>query len=202
MRKSPMRRRLLARKPLRRRPLIRRKTARQNTHNFKRTAYVPAFVSTSAVSDVSFKLESTLADVPNFSEFTGLFDRYKIGGVLFKLIPRFNVAPVGPTTPSQIMTCLDYDGNGPTTIAAINQYQNLKVSRGTAIHKRFYKPAVLLAAYQSLTGTGYVPKWNQYLDTANAAVPHYGLYGMIPACVADVTYDLEVTYYIQCKNVR
>lgn len=193
-----LRRRRVMRRKMIRRPISRR----QNTHNFKRTAYVPAYVTSSAVSDVAFKLESTLADVPNFTEFTTLFDRYKIGGVLFKLIPRFNVAPVGPSTPSQVMTCLDYDGNGPTTIAALNQYQNKKTTRGTAIHKRFYKPAILTAAYQSLTSTGYVPKWNQYIDTTASTLPHYGLYGIIPACVADVTYDLEVTYYIQCKNVR
>lgn len=195
-----LRRRRVMRRKMIRRPISRR----QNTHSFKRTAYIPGWVTTSPTIDVLFKLESALADVPNYTEFTNLFDRFKIGGVLFKLISRFNVAPVGPSVPSQVMTCLDYDGNGPTTIAALNQYQNKKTTRGTAIHKRFYKPAVLLAAYQSLTGTSYVPKWNQYIDTAGVgpATPHYGLYGIIPACVADVTYDLEVTYWIQCRNVR
>lgn len=197
--RRPMRR-LRRRLPLRRRVLPRR----QNVHTFKRSVYVPAWVSTLAVGDTSFKLEPSLADLPNYTEWTSLYDRFKISGISFKLIPRINVAAVGTSAPpSQIFTCLDYDGNGATTLSAIQQYQNLRMTRGMTTHKRYFKPAVLAMAYESGTSTAYTPKWNQYIDSVNPTTPHYGLYGVIPNCSgAVIPYDLEATYYISCKNVR
>lgn len=189
---------------LRRRRIARRRiNRRQLTHTFKRTVYTPAWVVSTIGSDTAFKLEPTLQDLPNSTEFTSLYDRFKISGISFKLIPRINVAAVGtPAPPSQIFTCLDFDGNGPTTLSALQQYQNLRMTRGMSTHKRYFKPALLMMAYQSGTSTAYIPKWNQYVDSANPTTPHYGLYGVIPNCGAAIPYDLEATYYISCKNVR
>lgn len=181
----------------------RRIVRRQNLHQFKRSVYVPSYVVTSAGVDTAFKLEATIADLPNFSEFTSLYDQIRISGISVKFIPRFNVAAVGTSAPpSQLMTCLDYDGNGPTTVSGIQQYPNLKVTRGLYPHKRYFKPAILTAAYQTATGSAYVPKWGQFIDAASTTTVHYGLYGMIPDTGTALSYDLEATYYIQCKNVR
>ena len=146
--------------------------------------------------------------MPNSTELTALFDQYRISGVMFKLVPRFNVtessttlAPTATYPPSQVMTCLDFDGQGPLSLQAILQYQNLKMTRGQAVHQRYFKPAVLSMAYQSTVSTAYIPKWGQFIDTANPTVPHYGLYGIIPAtlrhttmiCMQPITFSVRMS---------
>lgn len=202
-RKSAPRRR----RQVRRRKVARRNVTRQKTHFFKRTIYVPNWVNTIPLSDTAFNFNPQLSDVPQHAEFTKLFDRYSIKGASFKLIPRFNVsqaqpAGVTPPPPSQIMTCFDFSGSGPTTIQDILQYENLRTTRGTQVHQRYLKPAVLNMAYETTISTAYVPKWGQFIDTVNDAVPHYGLYGMIPACGMTFQYDLQATYYLAMKNVK
>lgn len=204
------RRRSAARRPIRRR-LIRKKRSNvlrrrpQNVHTFKRSVFVPNYVTTSSIADTPFKLLSTLADVPGYTDFTNLFDQFRISGISVRIIPRFTQAlqsSGAPLPPGELFTCMDYDGNGPTTLSAIQQYQNNKMTRGHIVHKRFYKPSVLMAAYQSAIATSYIPKWNQFIDTADAATPYYGLYGIVANNGAVVDYDLQATYYIQCKNVK
>lgn len=186
----------------------RRRNIASKVHSFKRSVYVPNWINTLTIGDTAFNFNPQLTDVPDHTEFTKLFDQYRISGASFKLVPRWNVTQSLPTgtipglPPSQVMTCFDFDGNGPTTLQAILQYQNLKMTRGTSVHQRYLKPATLAMAYETTVSTAYVPKWNQFIDTANDAVPHYGLYGIIPNIGVTYSYDLYATYYIQCKNVR
>lgn len=192
---------------VRKRRVQRRRIPRQVIHKFKRSVYIPNWVNTIPLSDTTFNFNPQLSDVPDHSDFTKLFDQYRISGATFKLIPRFNVvgaepAGVTPPPPSQVMTAFDYDGAGPTTMNAILQYETLKTTRGMSVHTRFLKPAILAMAYQNTVSTAYVPKWNQFIDTVNDAVPHYGLYGLIPQIGMTYQYDLHATYHIQCKNVR
>lgn len=211
--RSPLaRKRMLARrKPVRRIPRgLGNRVRKPNVYSFKRTVYVPQWATVNALGDQPFKLEPKLSDLPNYTEFTALFDQYRIKGVSFKLIPRYNVVPQtsgNPLLPTQVMSVLDYDGTGPNTLTAIRQYQTLRTTRNTSIHKRYFKPAILQMVYESSTTTAYGPKWNQWIDCNNDTVPHYGLYGICPQIASGVSdaeyfYDLEAVYYIQCKTVR
>lgn len=177
---------------------------RPNTYRFKRTLYVDNYITCSNTSDVAFSFIPNLAQLPSSTDFTAMFDQYKISGVAIKIIPRFNVLAATANGSSQILTCVDYDANGPSTLSAIQQYQSMKLTRGTSIHRRYIKPAILVQAYQGVTSTGYLPKWNTWIDANDNAVPHYGLYGVVPAAAggSQITYDLEATFYVQCKYVR
>ena len=66
------------------------------------------------------------------------------------------------------------------------------------------KPAVQTEAYKSAITTTYIPKWGQWLSTADGSVPHYGLKAY---CVAGMSNNpnmgkIEVQYkiYFTCKN--
>lgn len=182
---------------------------RQTIQYFKRSSYTPNWVQTSNVADVFKNLTVTLNGLPSSSEFTNLYDQYKIRGVKFTLIPRFNVAQAtdGNTAPfqlpSQIYSVLDFDGNFPVTINDMFQYENLKMSRGTALHKRYFKPAVLPQVFNGIT-TGYSISKNMWIDCQNDAIPHYGSTICIPQVNATepLGYDLKVDLYVAFKNVR
>jgi len=204
--KMPMKRKSYRRRPgLRRRRVIRRKRinrVRQPVHLFKRSVYVPSWLVSSTLGDVNQSLTSTLADVPAFADFTNLYDQYQFKGISFTLIPRFNVAEASTSAVPEIMSCIDYDGGYPTTIAGILQYPSLKTTRGTSLHKRYYKPGVLQATYDSAISTGYTTKKNCWIDAADTTVKHYGLGIVVPQSAADLKWDLKLTYYLAMKNVR
>lgn len=202
-RRSPLRKKRM----LRRRKNVRTAARSQKVHFFKRVVYLPAYINTIPLSDTTFVLNPQLNDLPDAGEFTKLFDQYCIKGVTASIIPRFNVSqsqPVGtvPPPPSQVFTAMDYDGSIVSNMAEIQQYQNLKMTKGTSIHTRFFKPAIQAINYRSTTSVGYVPKWNQFISSAQPDIPHYSLVGVIPACGMTFAYDLKATYYIACKNVK
>lgn len=174
---------------------------RQPVQYFKRATYkINAITATSGgPSFVDFTFQ--LADVPNHTEFTALYDQYCIKGVKMEFIPRFNVANLGDTIP-ELFSIVDYDGSAPSTEPGFLQYQNLKMTRGTQIHKRYLKPAVLPQVFQGVT-TGYSIKKNQWIDSADDALPHYGVSTWLPTSGANnPSWDLKVTYYLAFKNVR
>lgn len=126
-----------------------------------------------------------------------------IKGISAVLIPRGNVDGVSQPFSTPTWSILDYDGNFPTTIAGMNQYQNVRMKRGTSLHKRYLKPAVAPAVYNTLTTTAYAVKKNVWLDCAFPNVPHYGLaFGVDNTPAQAISFDLKVTYYICFKNVR
>lgn len=215
LRRNPLRRRLLARKPLRRRlnRLAPRSRIAQPVQFFKRTTYTNAFLTTSTTAPSFKDLEFKLSDVPNFTEFTALYDQYCIKGVKVVFMPRFNVAlsnsidplnyPVSSQIP-QVWSILDYDGANPTTQNAMLQYQNLKITKGTSYHNRYVIPAVVNEVYNSPTTTAYAPKKKVWLDSANTSVPHYGMTVMVPEAntSSSAAWDVKITYYLAFKNVR
>lgn len=67
------------------------------------------------------------------------------------------------------------------------------------------KPAILNESYKSAVASTYVPKWGQWLTTADPSVPHYGIkmYATGPAAASSTSYgSILVTkqMYFTMKN--
>lgn len=190
---------------------------RQPVQYFKRTVMKEGAISYDPVTGGGGGLMFRLSDVPNHTEFTNLYDQYKIKAVKVKIVPRANVYPGNDPTSaiqlwnSQFFTAIDYDSAIDfSDLDSLLQYQNCKMTRSTQIHKRYLKPRVRSAV--QIAG-GLAPAFgnsatrNQWLDCANDAITHYGLLwyaqpqftsgeDLITKC------DLVVTYYMAFKNVR
>lgn len=170
---------------------------RQPVQYFKRTVYLPAFIVSSTAVNVPFANSFALSDVPNSTEFTALYDQYKIKGVSFKLYPRFNSVDQN-LSGGRIWTVLDYDdSNLPGSINELCQYQNVKCTNTSTVHSRYLKPQFNLIA-----GTANIPQRQHWLDVATPAVPYRGIKGIIEPTSASVAYDCKLTYYLALKNVR
>lgn len=192
-----IRRRLMRRRPFRR--------IAQPVQYFKRTTYTTNWLATNTGLDMFKNLTIKLDDVPAHTEFTNLYDQYKIAKVVATLIPKFN--SVDPLNPSSIVvpptwSVLDYDGTFPTTENAMLQYQNLHQIPGMRWHKRVFRPRFLTEQYNGLT-TAYSPKTG-FIDCNYASVPHYGATFMSLPTGGEAVYgyDLKVVYYLAFKNVR
>lgn len=138
--------------------------------------------------------------VPNYAEFSALFDNFKIDYVEVSLSPGWNAnnladsAYVNTTTGQMTgasyweaygLPCIgcanDFDDVNSAQISDLQQYESFKyIPMGTAgqpVTFKTFRPRVAAQFYNTAVSTGY--GWGidsgQWIDCASAAVPHYGL---------------------------
>jgi len=177
------------------------------------TLYGPA--STDTVPAGYFSIKFTLADLPQVSSFTALFDTYKINKVVVKLIPfgyptgYINTASNLSAQPQWLSTVIDYDDSTVlTSEGSLLEYETFKQTRPGAEHVRVLVPAISVEAYKtSGTTIGYSQKRKQWLDAAYTDVEHYGIKGLIngPQTMADqiqTGFKVYCTAYVTFKQTR
>lgn len=177
---------------------------RQPVQFFTRTTYINADICSSDTTDVTKGYKFALSDVPNYTEFTSLYDQYQLKAVQLTFIPRYNVA-TNLTPIAQLWSIVDYDASFPTTQPGFLQYQNLHMTRGTSLHKRYIRPQCLGELFNNLTTSAYSTRRNTWIDTADPNVPHYGMALLVPTVAnadSKSCWDLKVKYYFAFKNVR
>ena len=103
-------------------------------HYFKRTFNIGVDITTSNISEFVDCYNFSLQDVPGYTDFTGLFDYYKITGIRFKVIPylQSDSNSVGTTNNSgnpPIFYVVDTnDGSAPVSVNAVIEYNDHKIS--------------------------------------------------------------------------
>ena len=122
----------------------------------------------------------------NYSELTSLYDQYKINFVELYVMWSPDYLPIATSTtageranlipPSlKIYHLPDYDDDSAMTKTEFKERAKCKLMllKPQQRKKIIVKPAVLSQMYETLTSTGYAPKFNIKLDTADPGVPHY-----------------------------
>jgi len=163
-------------------------------------------------------------NIINSAEFSSLYDRYRLDYVIvkFQLINNPNqsysvngsVAPPGTANTCnffpKMWSVIDYDDSSTETIAQIKERSGCKCKilepNKTLVYK--IKPAISAMMYKTATTTGYGPKWGQWIDFQDIAVPHYGLkiavdcQGLDPPDSQPFQINCEKQYFFTCKDVR
>jgi len=152
-----------------------------------------------------------LSDLLQATEFTRLFDSYRINGVKVTMAPLTNSAlTVNPSY--KIMTAIDLDDDQTPTVSSMLQRSNVQIKTVTSggnnpqVFSKFLRPRFLTQLYETGTSTGYGqgPR-KQWLDTADATIPHYCLkvvWDTDPVLNFDVMWQFYFTYYIEFKSLR
>ena len=192
---------------MRRRRIIRRpRLSSLKTYHFKRTFTLP-FIQ-SQTTTVFGAYAFSFNDLPNSSEFSALFDQYRVNKLVIKFVPNHNSSEVGSTKAlMEFNSVLDFnDQTAPTALNQLYEYANWRMTRGNAIHTRVFTPAVLsLVSTTSPTNyQGDQSKWKQWLATSQLDVEHYGIKYAIGATQAagDMYFTPYVTAYFSCKSVK
>lgn len=90
----------------------------------------------------------SLNDLPNYTEFTGLFDLYKIEQIEIEWFPEYTVLSDGgvtsPAINTQLNTAIDPVGITPTAVSDVLQYRSLHATGISKSHKRVFTPAYLM----------------------------------------------------------
>lgn len=183
------------------------KGVRQPVQYFTRTQYQTAQVTiTPGAAAFGQAIDFQLNRVPNYTEFTGLYDQYCIKGVKVTLIPRFTELSLGAAQIGNVWSVLDYDDNAtPATVSQLLQYQNLKRTQMNKIHSRYLKPAISQATFAPAGVVAYTVAKNKWIDVTYDTTTHFGVklwFDGIPAASSPVIFDATVKYYLAFKNVR
>lgn len=165
-------------------------------------------------------LKFTLNDVPNASEFTTLFDQYRIKSIAIKMTPIWNnveasEVDAGDTSEAQVMTCTyvyDFDNVGPVLDEEeLNQYQrrHQKMLAGSKPKKMYCKPRAQVRVLTAGGGaTSALSSALQWQDCGDPNVPYFGIRMLVKP--TNIQYNptdnfvlrLDTKYVLQFKNVR
>lgn len=127
-------------------------------------------------------LSTTLA-MPSYTEFTSLYDQYRINYVDCEFMFSNNNSSVNsPSTCLPVMYMVkDYDDSNQAFVSDLQQYSTQQTwqlgnQHGKDGIKRIrIKPNVDVAVYNTALTTGYARGKPQFIDTGSPAVPHYGI---------------------------
>lgn len=196
----------------------------RQVHSFKRTFRVTDVIgsysaTTGITTPISAAIAFSLNQLPGVSEFTNLYDQYKINGISVKIQPLLTegiASAVSGTTAAwgfpKLSTVLDFDDStNPATELVMLQYGSLKQTGAFREHKRYFKPKIRQAALDAGGAiTANTVRNAGWLDVANPDVPHYGIKVYHPGPIASgtplvsssIAYSIYATVYFQCKNTR
>lgn len=207
---SPYRRKYKARKAQMRRKRAQRGRIgkfRQPVQYFKRSKYnvgaITVPVATTVLSGASF----TLGDLPDVTDFTALYDQYKILGIKVEWLPRGNNSDIqAQNSISRFFSVIDRDDdNGPASIDQLTQYESCKMTNTTQTHKRYFRPSIRVEVPLASGGTGFAIKGPTWIDTTNTNVKHYGLKVGVQGALSgtgSIFFDAQLTMYLAFRNVR
>lgn len=147
-----------------------------------------------------------LSSVPNYTEFTSLFDQFRIRMVKVQFM--FMNQPVSTNNIADqglFYTLLDFDDNTPpTSESEMIQYQNCRVRRPYGTITRLIRPRYLSQTYETTLAAGYtLGKRSAWIDCQDADTYHFGLKWLwSTAFYKDMVCKVRIKYYLQFKNVR
>lgn len=177
----------------------RRPIRSNNTHMFKRVVELEAKTQGNSSSGINqplmWSFAAALNDLPDVSEFTNLYDQYRINKIKYTIVPNVTGFDTAGTYGNNIAfgnfvvtgqgmwnihSVIDYDNVSMTgyNFAKMMQYSTYKRTRGHREHSRYWTPAITGQEYASLSAGGSAPagvKWKQWLDLTYRDIPHYGL---------------------------
>lgn len=165
--------------------------------------------STAAFGSVAFELN----DIDDPTSYSSVFDQYRIDRVVFQLRSRNKAQFLAGTAtanayPPPLYLVIDRDDStAPASLAALREYDNCVEVNGDEDISVDLEPSITPAIYAGGAFSGYgVNRVGQWLDIANATIPHYGVKFGVASLNVSTTYlwewDIFAYYYLSFRNVR
>lgn len=186
-----------------------KKKISNKTHMFKRN--VELLDVASGTTDTFGAYSFSLADLPDYAEFTNLYDSYRINMVKVSFIPLSNVTVSSSTGASTALTAYSNrlfsaidktDAQAVVSMDDLRQYSTVKWSPNGRIHKRLIYPK-LTSEVGSSAGK-YIVRGKPWCSMSSAPnTEYYGLkWGLEGSQIATQAYRVEATYYLEFKNAK
>lgn len=172
---------------------------KQPVHYFKRHVDRGTLTSDGTGTETFGTFTFTLQDVPGYTEFTNLYDSYKIVAVKIMFLPIYDNTNSGINYSifyERMMSVIDFNDNTtPSSLSELREYRNCKVTPNNKIHKRYFYPKMLL------DGIATVSPW---LETSTTSTNYYGIkYGWEQATGETASrWRVECVYYMKFKSSK
>jgi len=185
-------------------PMYRKMTYMTNhIHKYKRSfeaasLVVPANGIAQSVYSVS------LSNIPSPTDFTNLYDMYRISGVLIKFVPVYDAALSSAINKFSLFTVIDYNDLNTITQVQAEEYQNVRQTYSTKVHMRYFKPRIAITQ-QDVSTTSFIASYKTpWISTLNTNIAHGFLKYVTDTNTgsAAFTFNVYVTLYLQFKNVN
>lgn len=144
-----------------------------------------------------------LNNVPKVTDFTGLFDQYKINAISLTFYPQLSqsssIVAVTSIQNARVFTAIDSnDAAIPTALNDIREYDNCEVHAATEVFSVYIdKPKFVDATGALRTG---------YISTASPGILHYGLKYAVetlnPGSAGTYVFHVEAVYYMSFKSAK
>lgn len=166
-------------------------------HKFQRVVENLFDVTTDGINPSVTNINFSLADLPNYAEFTALYDLYRIEKIDIEWYPEYteltDAALVSNAVNVLFNSVVDQGGIGITTVNDTLQFKTLKSTAITKQHKRTLVPSILM---------GGIAPCSCWLTTSAPSINLYGVsVGIVPTGVAMV-FRSRVKYYLAFNNSR
>lgn len=180
-----------------------------NAFNTKRWVYQKVVLLGDNVANYGWgQITFALSEVPNYSEFTALFERYRLTGVAL----RYRLTRTDDSTASlkgyipTLVAVKDYDDSStPTSFNELCQYPQAKTmvfASDKTYYRQFIRPACQTATYRTALSTGYSPSWTTWIATVNPDVPHYGMKYAWEKLYQGHQLEIECCYYLRFRGTK
>lgn len=162
-----------------------------------------------------------LTQIPQYSEFTALYDYFKINYVVLKitwLATNVNMVDVSDSSMGAPIMYYYCDRDDVSAFSA--DAAGLNEMRAVSATKRFafgptkrtctfkFKPSTLSLTYKTALVDSYSIAFNRWIDCAEASTPYYGAKMMFHTPTASGNpsranyFEVEATYYMSFKQPR
>lgn len=177
----------------------------QKLYLFKRYTGIFGVATISNVSPTFISYNFSLRDLPNYQEFTNLYDQYKINAVKISFIPQMTQSvSIGsinnPAANARFFSVIDYNDDTPlTSIDDAREYASCKYTPILRTHKRYLKPRL------QDRGATYTPG-RPWVNCTSPEQDYYGVKIAVEPMGSTTTqtmaYSVEAVYYLSFKNVK
>lgn len=155
-----------------------------------------------------------LSSVLENTDFSNLFDRYKLTGVKLKILFQSNISGVSGVGARSLLPIMNYSFDGDDATAPpgrntiqVKTYCKEKILNGNRPFSIYIKPRISKLVYAGLTTSAYSSEKPVWLDMNNMDVEHYGLKFWINNWLADTDASsqkltIQPIYYFACRDTQ
>lgn len=171
--------------------------------------------TTGGAADGQFTIYFQIADLPQVSSFSSLFDEYRVNRVVYKFDPvvqqtsytTLTTDVVDPFQVQYLNTVIDFDdATIVTSMSSMMEYETFRKTSPGRKTVRTFIPSISNEVYRTGGGTiGYGRKSKQWIDLAYTDVPHYGIKGYVDHYAnkqVQQHWKVTCTAYISFRQVR
>lgn len=162
----------------------------------------PTFVAKPTSSDVSGYMTFALADVPSATDFSSLFDSYRLDRVDLTFWASFT----GTNGNIRLFVTSDFDGGSAPTMDEMAQQRHVEkdLTPFHPSHSFSLRPKVATAV-NATSGSALSKVDSGWMDLATTTVTHYGVsYYLMNYSSGNTAVNLYVSkvYHFRCRGVR